>query len=255
MANSPAEEFAAHVADLSDIVKKARKHRFGLGGHQFYAPRASAALAGVRKSFVLLQRNYPAERFAGIAFQLSAIEPLVIRLVKIFPSDVDGMRELLAEILFKVRSDLEAEFNHPESKALSSSGAVFVPDEIIEDRHHVPKKILWEANRCFDTACYNGCAAMLRRLIETLIIGAYEHHGIGDKIKKDGEYIEFGALIGKAAAEGAFKLGRDTKRVLPELKYFGDVGAHSRMILVRRPDLDRLHNQVRGAVEELARNL
>jgi hypothetical protein len=255
MATSPADEFAAHVATLSGIVKKARKHRFGLGSHPFYAPRASAALAGIRKCFVLLQRNYPSERFGGVAFQLSAIEPLVTRLVKIFPSDVEGMKELLAEISFKVQSDLEAEFNQPESKPLSSSAAGFVPEEIIEERHHVPKKILWEANRCYDAACYNACAAMLRRLIETLIIGAYEHHGIGDKIRKDGEYIEFGALIGKAAAETAFKLGRDTKRVLPELKYFGDVGAHSRMILVRRPDLDRLHNQVRGAVEELARNL
>jgi len=255
MANGPADEFASHVACLTHIVKMARKHGFGLGTHKNYAPRASEALAGIRKTFIIMQRNFPSERFPGVAFQLSAIDPLVRKLVEIFPCNVAEMRALLDEIAFKTKSELAAELEQPESKPLTSGTVDFLPNEIIEDRHHVPKKILWEANRCYDAACYNGCAALLRRLIETLIIGAFEHNGIGDKIKKDGEYIEFGALIGKAAAETTLNLGRETKRVFPDLKYFGDVGAHSRMILVRRPDLDRLHNQVRGAVEELARNL
>lgn len=175
--------------------------------------------------------------------------------MEIFPSEIKDIRRLLDEIGFKVQSDLAAELELPESRALLSPGTDFLPDDIIEAKHYVPKKILWEANRCYDAACYNACAAMLRRLIEILIIAAFERHQLDDKIKKDGEYLEFGALIGKAAAQPELKLGRETKRVLPELKYFGDVGVHSRMILVRRQDIDRLHNQVRGAVEELARNL
>lgn len=254
MGTNPADDFSAHISDLAGIIRKARKHRFGVGSHRTYAPRARGALAGIRKSFVLLQRNFPPERYPRVAFQLSSIEPLVTKLVEVFPSDIGAMKRLLDEIAFKVQSDLAAELELPESKPLSSA-IDFLPDDIVETKHHVPKKILWEANRCYDAACYNACAAMLRRLIEVLIIGAFEHHSLGNKIKKDGEYLEFGALIGKAAAEPALKLGRETKRVLPDLKYFGDVGAHSRMIVVRKQDLDRLHNQVRGAVEELARNL
>jgi len=72
---------------------------------------------------------------------------------------------------------------------------------------------------------------------------------------RDGDYLEFGALIGKAAAEPKLRLTRNTKRVLPDLKFFGDLGVHNRMALVRKDDLDRLHNQVRAGVEELARNL
>lgn len=254
MGTNPSGDFSEHIANLGGIIQKALRHRFGIGSHPTYAPRARTALAGIRKSFILLQRNFPPERFPGVAFQLSSIEPLVAKLVEIFPSDIKGMKRLLDEIAFKLNSDLAAELELPESKPLSSSGVDFVPDDIVEGKHHVPKKILWEANRCYDAACYNACEAMLRRLIEILIIGAFEHHNLGDKIKKGGEYLEFGALIGKAAAEGALKLGRETKRVLPDLKYFGDAGAHGRVI-VRKKDLDRLHNQVRGAVEELARNL
>ncbi len=255
METSPAGGFLTRIDELTEIVSKARKRGFSLANHPEYGPRARASLAAVRRTFLSLQRDFPPERFPRIAFQLSVIEPLVSELTKAYPSDLKGMKGLLDEMALKVEGDLSAELDSPESKPLSASGIDFLPGEILEDRHHVPKKILWEVNRCYDTACYNACASMLRRLIETLIIGAFEHHGIGDKIKKDGEYLDFGALIGKAAAEPVLKLGRETKRVLPDLKYFGDIGAHSRTILVRRQDLDRLHNQARGAVEELARSL
>ena len=52
------------------------------------------------------------------------------------------------------------------------------------------------------------------------------------------------------ANEGAAWLVR-----LPELKFFGDLGVHNRMALVRKDDLDRLHNPIRAGVEELVRSL
>jgi len=203
----------------------------------------------------MLRRNFPPERYPGVAIQLASIEPLVEKLVAIFPSNIKGMEEVLSELSFKSESDLAAELELPQSQQAAPAQPSFLPEEIIEDRHGIPKTILWEINRCYDAACYNACAAMVRHLIEMLIVGAFEHHGLADKIKKDGNYLAFGALIGKAASETALKLGQETKRVMPELKFFGDAGAHSRMILVRKADLDRLHNKIRGAVEELARNL
>ena len=56
-------------------------------------------------------------------------------------------------------------------------------------------------------------------------------------------------LIGKAASEPKLKLEKETKGVLPELKFFGDAAAHSRNILVRKPDLDGMHNKALGATE------
>lgn len=255
MGSSPADSFTAYISDFAELLAKARKNRYSLGSHRTYAPRAREALAGIRKSFILLQRNFPTERFPGVAFQLSSIEPLVTRLVKVFPGDLTEMKELVDAISFKVKSDLAAELESPESQPLTGGSTAFLPDDIVEEKHFVPKKILWEINRAYDTACYNACAAMLRRLIEVLIVSAFEHHSLSEKIRKDGDYLPFGALIGIAAAEPSLKLGRETKRTFPDLKYFGDAGAHARTILVRKQDLDRLHNPVRGAVEELARNL
>ena len=255
MPPSPSDDFNQHVSRLSEIVRKARRNGFGIATHSSYAGPAREALVGIRKSFLMLRRNFPPERYPGIAIQLASIEPLISKLYELFPSDLKGMASLLSELSFKGESDLAAEFELSKSQEAGQAEAPFLPEEIIEDRHGVAKKILWEINSCYSAACYNACAAMIRHLIEMLIVGAFEHHGISGKIKKDGQYLRFGALIGKAAAEPILKLGKETKRVLPELKFFGDAGAHSRMILVRKPDLDRVHNHVRGAVEEFARNL
>lgn len=255
MSTNPAEELSAKISALLGIIKVARKNGFRVNSHAFYSPRASAALAGIRRSFIILKRDYPADRFAGVAYQLSSIEPLVTRLVEIFPSDLEGMKKLLDEMEFKIKSDLAAELDLPTAKPLSAHAVEFLPNDMIEKNHFVPGKLLWEVNRCHDAACYNACAALLRRLIENLIISAYEKHGIADRIKRDGDYVEFGALIGKAAAEPILKLSRETKKVLPDLKFYGDLGAHGRMSVVRFADLERLHNQTRIAVDELARHL
>jgi len=51
------------------------------------------------------------------------------------------------------------------------------------------------------------------------------------------------------------RLTRNTKRILPDLKFFGDLGAHNRMALVRKDDLDRLHQALRAGIEELVQHL
>jgi hypothetical protein len=204
---------------------------------------------------VLLKRDYPDARFPRVAFQITAIEPLVAKIIELFPSEPREMLRLLQELQFKVESDLAAELDAPEATPSLAPAAPFLPNDLVPDRYGVLQKILWEANRCYDGACYNACAAMMRRLIETLIIEAFEHLGVGDKIRQSGEYLEFGALIGKATAEPMLRLTRNTKRVLPDLKFLGDLGAHNRMALVRKDDLDRIHNALRAGVEELLQSL
>jgi len=129
----------------------------------------------------------------------------------------------------------------------------FLPNDLIEDSLFVLQKVLWEANRCYERACYNACAAMIRRLFENLVVEAFEHHGIADQIKKDGKYLEFRSVNWKGHER--VKVEAYKKRILPDLKFFGDIGAHNRMILVKKDDLDRLHQSIRSGLEELLRNL
>lgn len=224
MAESLVDVFSTEVKSLTKLLRTAVRSNSSIASHRFYAPKARTRLAALRKSFLRLQRDYPKERFPGVAFQIATIEPLVRRMVELFPSEPREMIRLLDDISFKLESDLAAELEAPEAVPLSQTAPPFLPNDLIEERHGVLRKTLWETNRCYDTACYNACAGMIRRLVENMIVEAFEHHGIGDRIKIDGEYMKFNALIGKAAAEGRLRLTQTTKKTLPDLKFLGDRG-------------------------------
>ncbi|MBM4433436.1 MAG: hypothetical protein FJ025_05490 [Chloroflexi bacterium] len=255
MSTISSKEFSLKLDKTIKALHKARKRRVKLSSYSFYSEKVRSALANVRKSFLALQRDYPQERYPRVAFQLASIEPLLDRIFKTYPTDAIELLHLADEIKFKAQSDLAVEIENAETALALSSGAPFIPNDLIEDRHYILKRVLWEINRSYDAACYNSCAAMVRRLTESLIVEAFEHHKIADKIKRDENYVEFSALIGMAIAEPKLGLTRNTKRVLPELKFFGDLGAHNRKALVRKDDLDRFHQAIRSAVEELANNI
>jgi len=247
----PIKELLDQVKAFAALISKVTKSKISLSSHTFYAPKAREGLAGLRKSFLLLQKNYPKERYASIAFQLLTIEPLIGRVVSLFPGEPKQMLLLLQEIEFKMESDLSAEIDAFDSLQ-GGNISLFFPDDIISSRYSVGARILWEINTSYDAACYNACAAMIRRLVEMLIIDSFEALGKGNEIKENGEYITFKRLIDKSVAEPKLRLTRETKRILPDLKFFGDLGAHNPRAIVRKSDLDRIHNATRVAIEELA---
>lgn len=256
MAIAAGSEFDAAVTDCIKLLRAAAKKKGRLNPASRLAGDLASKIAAIRKSFLKLQRDYPIARYPKVAFQLAAMEPLLNNLVSTFPDRPKDMLLLLMEMQFKHRADVSAEIELEHSPADDLTEPPFLPDDLIEDRHYVLKRVLWEVNRAYSTACYNSCAAMIRRLTETLIIEAYEHSQLRAVIVDGkGDYLPFKDLIGKATSQAEFKLTRETKRVLPELKFFGDLAAHNRLSLVRKPDLDRLHNATRCAIEELYRNI
>jgi hypothetical protein len=256
LSTASSEEFNQRLIETIKALRAAKNKRVKLSSTSFYANKVRSALANLRKSFLAIQRDYPPERYPKVAFQLATVEPLLKSIITTYPArPTDELLQLAVEIEFKAKSDLAAELEAADTAMTSSSSPPFIPNDLIEERHHILKKVLWEINRCYDTACYNSCAAMIRRLTESLIIEAFERHSIAHKIKKGGNYLDFSALIGIAVSEPKLGLTRNTKRILPDLKFFGDLGAHNRKALVRKDDLDKLHQATRSAIEELVHNI
>lgn len=109
-----------------------------------------------------------------------------------------------------------------------------------------------EINGTYENGWYDACAVMIRRLIETLIIEAFEHHRIEDNIKNTrGDFLYLRDLIDRTLAEKAWNLGRNAKLALPKLKDIGDKSAHSRRYIAQRGDLQPLLTDIRTVVQEL----
>jgi hypothetical protein len=139
----------------------------------------------------------------------------------------------------------------PVEIASSSPSAVFAAELVAGTRGYI-ERVAHQVNRTYESGCYDACAVMIRRLIETLIIEVFEAKGIADRIRDSaGDYLTLRDLITKTLTEPSLGLTRNMKNALPELKDVGDKSAHSRYFNAVRDDIDKGTSHVRHAVQEL----
>jgi hypothetical protein len=126
--------------------------------------------------------------------------------------------------------------------------------EIVDEAPTYVQRIAVQANGCFERGWYDGCAVMMRRLIETLIIECFEKHGLEAQIRDDTDnYVRLADLISRFLAQ-SWHISRNTKGSLPKLrgiKDTGDLAAHSRRFLTTRQDIERFATDFRVVVQEL----
>jgi hypothetical protein len=147
--------------------------------------------------------------------------------------------------------DARRELGPPAEGLLAETQSV-VPHSIVRGTRGYIEKVVNQANGCYENGWYDSCAVMLRRLIETLIIEAFEKHSISQKIKNtEGDFFYLRDLIGLCIAETAWNLSRNCKQALPKLKGIGDKSAHSRRYIAHRGDVDPLLADIRLVVQEL----
>jgi len=113
-------------------------------------------------------------------------------------------------------------------------------------------RVVDQINGCYERGWFDGCAVMMRRLLETLIIESFEAHQLSHKIKdsRTGDFFYLSDLISAVLRESSWNLGRNTKRALPNLKSLGDQSAHSRRYNAHREDIDKVTPDFRTICQE-----
>jgi len=150
-----------------------------------------------------------------------------------------------------IHADLAAQTGPPEEGVRSQTQTVILMSLVHGTRGYV-ERVSNQINGAYENGWYDACAVMLRRLVETLIIEAFEHHNIAAKIQNaNGDFLYLRELIDKTLAEKAWNLGRNAKLALPRLKDIGDKSAHSRRYVAQRGDIQPLLSDIRTVVQEL----
>jgi len=131
----------------------------------------------------------------------------------------------------------------------------YLPEHIWRNTRGYVEAVCRELNGSFHNAYYNASAVMLRRLLETLIIEAYEHLSRDNEIKDaGGNYLMLTDLAERVCGENGHKglnLGRDSKKALKEARSVGNWSAHARRFLAHAGDLTKFQAGVRLLVQEL----
>ena len=133
--------------------------------------------------------------------------------------------------------------------------AGYLPDAVWIGTRNYIENVCKQMNGCFRACYYDAACVMLRRLMETLIIEAYEHLKRDSEIKDtDGNYYMLKNLVDRANGRPphpGLNLGRDAKKNLDDVKALGDKSAHNRRFNANAADLTNIQGGVRTATQEL----
>ncbi|QTN30896.1 DUF4145 domain-containing protein [Akkermansiaceae bacterium] len=156
---------------------------------------------------------------------------------------------------FKRSQQLQSDFlrfaNVPEEGLPAETHQVLASSLTRGTRGYI-EKIANQINGCFEKGWFDGCAVMIRRLVETLIIECYESHGLQQNIKdQNGDYLFLRDLITSMLGETGWTIGRNCKQALPKLKDIGDRSAHSRRYTANKKDIEKIVDDLRVATQEL----
>jgi hypothetical protein len=237
-ARTPVERLQQIVDDAVAVARTARRNRASLNGLNFYADK----MARLRTDGTLVFKEL-GEASVG---------------------DISAVAELM-EVTFAPGTDMRRRVGVARELAheLQTRKWKSVPVEKVAD-NIFPLSLLAKSNRtyliaigrqmngCFESGWYDACAVMMRRLLETIIIEAFEAKNIDSKIKNSqGEFVQLTELIAAALSETkAWNLSRNTKKALPRLRDVGHMSAHSRRFTAQKSDIEKVEGDCRVAMEE-----
>jgi hypothetical protein len=127
-----------------------------------------------------------------------------------------------------------------------------LPTSVYEETRGFIESLARQINASYEYNIFDGCAVLMRRLVEILLILSYEHHSIDNLIKlPDGSYKSLDQVISDAKQNGSLKLTKDTKATLETFRSLGNFSAHKIYYNCRRSDLKHSLPGFRTTIEEL----
>lgn len=127
-----------------------------------------------------------------------------------------------------------------------------VPFELYRGTRQNIEKIADQINKSFYFGIYDGAAVLMRRLVEMLLILAFQEIGQEGSIRgADGNYLQLSQIINEAVQNKGLDLSRNAKTYLGLLKEKGDLSAHNPFHVTFKKDLELLQPKFRHIVQEL----
>lgn len=127
---------------------------------------------------------------------------------------------------------------------------VLASDDFLATRRYL-ETLVFQINGSYQFGFFDACMVLCRRLMETLLIEAFEQNGHSAAIKQQSNHLQLSEIIGIARSGQYIKLGRGSADILEEVKSAGDTAAHNRTYITKPQDVDDLKLKLRRAISEL----
>ena len=127
-----------------------------------------------------------------------------------------------------------------------------IPNDWVSGTRAYLEMLVHQINGSYDCGFYDACAILCRRLMEVLVIETYitrkRHHEIQDNNRV---FFPLERLINYMCSDNTVTLGRNTPKVMKNVKQLGDTAAHDRVYITHQQDIDDIKSQYRRMIREL----
>jgi hypothetical protein len=158
---------------------------------------------------------------------------------------------------FKLHSKVINRLNEESPELTEKSEDIVSDDTIIPESLYANTRgfivsLSKQINSSFENNIFDGCAVLMRRLLEVLLILTYEKMGIESEIKQsDGSYMLLNGIVSNATSHNKLGLSRNTKEGLEDFRVIGNFSAHKIYYNAKRKDITSVSKNYRATIEEL----
>jgi hypothetical protein len=148
---------------------------------------------------------------------------------------------------------LEAELPQLSEVAedIVSSGSI-IPVNLTKGTRGYIERLAEQINASYEQSIFDGCAVLMRRLLEVLLIQTYSHLKIDSHIQvAPDQYKDLKLIIADAKSNRTLALSKGTKDVMDEFRILGNFSAHKIIYNCRREEIKNVAREYRAGVEEL----
>ena len=127
-----------------------------------------------------------------------------------------------------------------------------IPKILYEETRGYIECLCKQINASYEYNIYDGCAILMRRLLEILLIHSYEAIGkIGLIQEASGEYKGLSYIINYTLSNKPFSLAKESQELLDTFRQLGNFSAHKIQYNAKRKYIDDVKVVYRLTMEEL----
>lgn len=128
---------------------------------------------------------------------------------------------------------------------------IILPNSLIESTRGYLESIGKQINASYNNNIFDGCAVLMRRLLEILLIHSFDESGRLSEISEGDGTKNLSYIINYTISNKPFKLGKETLDTLDDFRQLGNFSAHKIQYNAKRKDIDNIKLKYRMAIEEL----
>lgn len=153
----------------------------------------------------------------------------------------------------KKRNEFSQQFaaiSEPAEEAKAIDG--IIPLSLVSGTRGYIVSLGKQINVSYENSAFDGAAVLMRRLVEVLLIHAFEHINKISEIKdSNGDTRNLNAIIATAVQSAELNLSKPVKKCLDSFRQLGNFSAHSIHYNAKRADIKSVALDYRVSVEEL----